>query len=79
MEFKFVLNPVGFTEVLSLRDDLGFLDEDDFRQFDDMPVTYPSELAAVYQMNESGVMELLDFSLTRPAEPQPPEEGTEIP
>ncbi|MDH0573869.1 hypothetical protein N7668_21735 [Pseudomonas fulva] len=79
MEFKFVLNPVGFTEVLSLRDDLGFLDEDDFRQFDDMPVIYPSELAAVYQMNESGVMELLDFSLTRPAEPQPPEEGTEIP
>lgn len=79
LELVWGLKPVGLTEVVGIRDDLGFLNEDDFRQLDDIPITYPTELTAAYQMNERGEMELLDFSLTLPDRPQPPEEGTEIP
>ncbi|MBF8777297.1 hypothetical protein [Pseudomonas fulva] len=79
MELVWALDLTGFTEVLSVKDDLGFLNEDDFRNFDDVPMSYPALFEAAYQVNERGVVELLDFRQTLPDGPQLPDEGSEIP
>ncbi|EST17032.1 hypothetical protein EDP1_3829 [Pseudomonas putida S610] len=78
MELVWSLEVVGKTQVLSLQDDLGLLTREDVVQLDPIPVTHPVEVNAAYQVKESGLTELIEFSERIPPEPEPPENVSDI-